>query len=397
MSINNLLSERIITGNFSIKDLEILLESIAKLKLQPLTVRNTFLKVFESRDSIHRLLEIVLSDPDRFYELLSKYHVLVENAGTVLYKAYIISALKKYGLNPKPMPSVGKAIYSLIEAHHYVSLYNPLVMLYIALNKPSSLRNSVIKPMADKIELYEANPNSRNLYIFRDSLLFLSIIIDPRGSIPILYNGYEYEWIIDLIEKSGIKVLESTKKLILTSYLRILKGLSESIRALTRGLNRLENFEKDLYSISSARMAVEVLRTYIDFIRSYSEKSLERIITLMNGLIGAGFSNVYDTITYVLGKELDSTAFIRSNKYLLTEFLVEMSLLDKMYKEGLIEEYDVYEYLEKLAIMISDKVKHVRNEIILMLDQDLEPYRSLRSRVFENRDSRFLSWLNIGE
>ncbi|ADI31572.1 hypothetical protein [Staphylothermus hellenicus] len=397
MSIDNLLSERIRSGNFSIKDLEVLMESIDKLKFQPLTVRNMFLKVFESKESIHRLLELVLSDPDSFYELLSRYHVLVENTGTVLYKAYIVSALKKYGLNPKPAPLIEKAIYSLIEAHHYISLYNPLVMLYIALNKPSSLRNAVIKPMADKIELYEANPNSSNLYVFRDAVLFISIIIDPQGVIPLLYNGYEYEWIIDLIEKSGIKVLEPTKKLILTSYLRVLKGLSESLRAITRGLNSLENFEKDLYYIGSARMAVEVLETYIEFTRSYSEKSLKRIISLMNGLIGAGFSNVYETITYILGKELDSAAFIRSNKYLLTAFLLEMSLLSKMYEDGLIEEFDTYEYLEKLVGIVSDKIKRIKNEIILMLDQDLEPYRTLKIRVLENRDSRFLSWLKTGE
>jgi hypothetical protein len=389
--------EKFRRGLYDIDDLKNMLNKVMDKNLEPYYLRRILLELFSTRESLTRLLKLSINYSRETYDVVRKYSRVLENIGTPLYKALIISALKEkmYG---KTYLSPSIILSSLTEPHHLVSLYNPLVMIYLLIINVGLLKNSVLMPAIEKTNIYEANPNYLRVYIYRDLLLFAALLAYPEEIPNILYRDCENDWLVELIMGEKLGISNNTRNNIAGSYLRIVRGVSENIRALVRGLNRITEFEELVEKISSINTIYSVLKAYNEFYKLNITTGLDDLLKILSALLGTGMKCVNESIILFYKKILSDEEFLSNNTYLLLSLLLELSLFTKTMEDEHIDVKSIskdalMEGIELFGKLLSNILSRNIDLVAKIINQNSEPYITLRNRLVENIKHRYLVWL----
>ena len=267
-------------GKYNVNDLALMFRNIRHGSISIHDVKH----IISTPEFSKRLLELSLRYPRKLYELY-RYNMDLIQKCPLFIKSFIITAMgAEIRLSDEFIRNL--LLKTLISPHHFISLYNPLVLTYSALNHSTLFKTTILSPLVEKLVIYEANPNTYKILLYRDVLIVIGILSYYTDIIPLLYQEFEHSWIIDYIENKNVKILDTTKIKVLESYIRVLKGLMETIRYTISSLEKIEDFETRIEECHSEKIVYEILKLYIDLIWKSSIKNLEVLKKYLIGLIG---------------------------------------------------------------------------------------------------------------
>ncbi len=393
--------EDFMRGKYSVNDLALLFRSIRHGDINPYEVNS----LINTPESAKKLLELSLRYPKELYELY-RYNIDLIGKYPLFIKSLIITAMGvRVRLNDDFVRNV--LLKTLITPHHYISLYNPLILTYMVMNYSALFKRTILNPLIDKVVIYEANPNTYKILLYRDVLITIGILSYYTDIIPILYQEFEYSWIIDYIEARNVKILNTTMTKVFESYIRVLKGVMETIRYILSSLEKIEDFETRIEECHSEKIVYEILKLYVDLVWRSSIKNLEVLKKYLIGLLGLNYDELFSTIKYLFNKILYETINEEKSIYNVLAFLLETSLFDdsisifkneKRYPSINIDNYDIIrKYVDEIIDAIIGSLKIRFTNSLNKINIDKEPYRTLVRRIKERINHRYLSWIEITE
>jgi len=388
-------------GKYNVNDLALMFRNIRHGSISIHDVKH----IISTPEFSKRLLELSLRYPRELYELY-RYNMDLIQKYPLFIKSFIITAMgAEIRLSDEFIRNL--LLKTLISPHHFISLYNPLVLTYSALNHSTLFKTTILSPLVEKLVIYEANPNTYKILLYRDVLIVIGILSYYTDIIPLLYQEFEHSWIIDYIENKNVKILDTTKIKVLESYIRVLKGLMETIRYTISSLEKIEDFETRIEECHSEKIVYEILKLYIDLIWKSSIKNLEVLKKYLIGLIGLSYDELFSTIKTILSKILVESINGEKAIYNLLTYLLETALFDETISETIsgrkysninIEDYDVIiKYIDEINEAIISRMKERFTNPLIKINIDKEPYRTLVKRIKERINHRYLSWIEINK
>ncbi|MCD6195994.1 MAG: hypothetical protein J7J82_04330 [Staphylothermus sp.] len=388
-------------GKYNVNDLALMFRNIRHGSISIHDVKH----IISTPEFSKRLLELSLRYPRKLYELY-RYNMDLIQKYPLFIKSFIITAMgAEIRLSDEFIRNL--LLKTLISPHHFISLYNPLVLTYSALNHSTLFKTTILSPLVEKLVIYEANPNTYKILLYRDVLIVIGILSYYTDIIPLLYQEFEHSWIIDYIENKNVKILDTTKIKVLESYIRVLKGLMETIRYTISSLEKIEDFETRIEECHSEKIVYEILKLYIDLIWKSSIKNLEVLKKYLIGLIGLSYDELFSTIKTILSKILVESINGEKAIYNLLTYLLETALFDETISETIsgrkysninIEDYDVIiKYIDEINEAIISRMKERFTNPLIKINIDKEPYRTLVKRIKERINHRYLSWIEINK
>ena len=388
-------------GKYNVNDLALMFRNIKHGNISIYDVKH----IISTPEFSKRLLEISLRYPRELYELY-RYNIDLIQKYPLFIKSFTITAMGA-GIKLSDEFVRNLLLKTLISPHHFISLYNPLVLTYIAINHSTLFKRTVLNPLIEKLVIYEANPNTYKILLYRDVLIVIGILSYYIDVIPLLYQEFEHSWIIDYIESKNVRILDTTKIKVFESYIRVLKGLMETIRYTISSLEKIEDFETRIEECHSEKIVYEILKLYVDLIWKSSIKNLEILKKYLIGLIGLSYDELFSTIKTILNKILSESINGEKSIYNVFAFLLETSLFDetisetisrKKYSSISIEDYDVIiKYIDEINEVIISRMKERFTNPLIKINIDKEPYRTLVKRIKERINHRYLSWIEMNE
>ena len=388
-------------GKYNVNDLALMFRNIKHGNISIYDVKH----IISTPEFSKRLLEISLRYPRELYELY-RYNIDLIQKYPLFIKSFTITAMGA-GIKLSDEFVRNLLLKTLISPHHFISLYNPLVLTYIAINHSTLFKRTVLNPLIEKLVIYEANPNTYKILLYRDVLIVIGILSYYIDVIPLLYQEFEHSWIIDYIESKNVRILDTTKIKVFESYIRVLKGLMETIRYTISSLEKIEDFETRIEECHSEKIVYEILKLYVDLIWKSSIKNLEILKKYLIGLIGLSYDELFSTIKTILNKILSESINGEKSIYNVFAFLLETSLFDetisetisrKKYSSISIEDYDVIiKYIDEINDTITSSMKKRFTNPLIKINIDKEPYRTLVKRIKERINHRYLSWIEMNK
>ncbi len=388
-------------GKYNVNDLALLFRNIRHGNISIYDVKH----IISTPEFSKRLLEISLRYPRELYDLY-RYNIDLIQKYPLFIKSFTITAMGA-GIRLSDEFVRNLLLKTLISPHHFISLYNPLVLTYIAINYSTLFKRTVLNPLIEKLVIYEANPNTYKILLYRDVLIVIGILSYYIDVIPLLYQEFEHSWIIDYIESKNVRILDTTKIKVFESYIRVLKGLMETIRYTISSLEKIEDFETRIEECHSEKIVYEILKLYVDLIWKSSIKNLEMLKKYLIGLIGLSYYELFSTIKTILNKILSESINGEKSIYNVFAFLLETSLFDETISENIsskkyssisIEDYDVIiKYIDEINDTITSSMKKRFTNPLIKIYIDKEPYRTLVKRIKERINHRYLSWIEMNE
>ncbi len=388
-------------GKYNVNDLALMFRNIRHGDISIYDVKH----IISTPKFSKRLLELSLKYPRELYELY-RYNIDLIQKYPLFIKSFTITTMGA-GIRLSDEFLRNLLLKTLILPHHFISLYNPLVLTYIAINHGTLFKRTVLNPLIEKLIIYEANPNTYKILLYRDVLIVIGILSYYTNTIPLLYQEFEHSWIIDYIESRNVKILNTTKNKVFESYIRVLKGLMETMRYTISSLEKIEDFETRIEECHSEKIVYEILKLYVDLIWKSSVKNLEVLKKYLIGLIGLSYDELFSTIKTILNKILIESINGEKSIYNVFAFLLETSLFDetiteiisrKKYSNTSIEDYDVIiKYIDEINDTIISSMKKRFTNPLIKINIDKEPYRTLVKRIKERINHRYLSWIEMNE
>ncbi|RLG89081.1 MAG: hypothetical protein DRO16_04515, partial [Thermoprotei archaeon] len=313
--MSNLFETDYTKGKYNVNDLALMFRNIRHGNISIHDVKH----IISTPEFSKRLLELSLRYPRELYELY-RYNMDLIQKYPLFIKSFIITAMgAEIRLSDEFIRNL--LLRTLISPHHFISLYNPLVLTYIALNHSTLFKKTVFNPLIEKLVIYEANPNTYRILLYRDVLIVIGMLSYYTDVIPLLYQEFEHSWVIDYIENKNVKILDTTKIKVFESYIRVLKGLMETIRYTISSLEKIEDFETRIEECHSEKIVYEILKLYIDLIWKSSIKNLEVLKKYLIGLIGLSYDELFSTIKTILSKILAESINDEKSIYNLLVYL----------------------------------------------------------------------------
>jgi len=388
--------EKIRSGNYDINLLETYIDKLITLSHHGnySAIRADIMKTFSSFESCKRLAELVFTQPDNIYSILARLEKTLYHSGTVLLKAYIGSSLLNrsyWSLSIYP----DHLVRLLIDFHPYNSLYNPLVLIFIGLKSPATYLDKIIRPVYVRNVIYEFNPNIPNTVLYRDLLIHVGLMMD-RDVVDTLYD-FSTAFKDSLYDEASKLYNEYNAQIIVGSYLRVLKGVLETIRSIPRGLEKYKQINNVIESSYSNTFYQETFNRIYESYRKSCLKSLNDLHAILRSLIAPGFENVYKSILKTAevfySKEYNVKPLAYDTLTLLIEtklFIDYFSTHDYPINE---DKGEVLKAIEEFSKTISSVLEQHKGIVIELLSYETEPYITLRKRLALLRDHGYLSWL----
>ncbi len=388
-------------GKYNVNDLALIFRNIRHGNISTYEVKH----IINTPEFSRRLLELSLKYPRELYEVY-RYNTDLIQKYPLFIKSFTITAMGT-GIRLSDEFLRNLLLKTLVSPHHFISLYNPLVLTYVAINYSTLFKTTIFNPLIEKVNIYEANPNTYKILLYRDVLILIGILSYYTDTIPLLYQEFEHSWIIDYIESRNVKILNSTKIKVFESYIRVLKGLMETIRCIISSFEKIEDFETRIEECHSEKIVYEILKLYVDLIWKSSIKNLEILKKYLIGLMGLSYDELFSTIKIILNKILCESINSEKSIYSVFAFLLETSLFDETISETIsrmkysninVEDYEVIiKYIDKMNDTIISSIKKRFTNPLIKINIDKEPYRTLMKRIKERINHRYLSWIEMGK
>ncbi len=353
--------------------------------------------VFSSEEACRELLRISVKESEEMFRSLARYEELIGLIGSILLKSYVLSAIISNGeqyihINPRYV------IGSLTHVHRLISIYNPVTLFYIAYRYPDKYLEYIIKPVHKRTVLYEFNPLIINTVLYRDLVVLYGILrnTDIYNYLLEKYIGEKTE--LDL--KSEQVYNEYYHSTVINSYFRVVKAVSESIRAIDRGLDKYVIVQKKIRDSLGSTLFNELFQQYILIYREYLNSIVNYLYNLLDSLISVSNDAVRTAILSSIDEALSINSIVEENIYVLLTFLYEASLFDDYLTRTTYSPYniDLKQYREvygKYVSKIVEVLEHVPGAVENILNNPGEPYVSLKNRIMNRKSHRYLSWITF--
>jgi len=383
---------RILSGYFEVEDLDKFLYTLYNSYRGRFDVIKKVLDETFSHDIVcERILSLIFKEPSELSNVLKKYSLLINRVGTPLLKSFAILSLIDESMIGERV-DIKRIISSLIETHPLISLYNPLVIGYISFFYNTYFHKELIEPIRSKTTLYEFNPLVINTILYRDLMIYSGLGIDKK-IYEILYEKYGLENIEVIFVKISSTFNEEYSSLILNSYIRVVKGVLESIRAIIRGLSSINSMLPKVRDVE----IIKVFMRHLELTGSFARENLRGYFRILDGLISVSRDDVREAILRTIDSLLDHELIVRSNMYDLLVYMLELDLFIETCSRVEIDmDLDLDEYIEVIdtyALTVINKLKEKIDIIHNILGCNVEPYKTLKERVMGRSESRYLSWL----
>ncbi len=390
---------RLRQGAFDTNDLEVLLDLLRTNKHLYNRFTDIHNELLRSSEYNINLLRLAVGD-FRVYYVLTK-HARVIKEFKSLVKALAVNIVA-YAY--KPVIRAQTAASTLLIPHKYTSLYNPLVIAYLHRYHHEYYLRNIYTPIETKTTLYAVNPSIINTYLFRDLLIFTSMVYEPMIAGKLYVDTSAHTSIIEVFKDWRPKISEMEVSRIINAYLEILSSQLSIIRAIIKSLNYMYEDTARISSISSRKTITStVLEWYTEAGHKVLNTAYISARNTLLGYTGSIYPPLLNTITTGLSILLDRKNIVSENIFRIIE-----TVMETYYYEDTLLETEIPDTPGSPSIRDSlDAVKEIRsvleNKLVLNQDivretisRDIEPYITLREKLREISSRRGrLVWLGV--
>jgi len=384
------------SGRFDYSSLNAFLSIASSVLSEPRVVG--FIEATTSSEGFAaRLLELVFTDPVQSYSTLAFWKNVVVSLRGILLKAYVASALLSGNEALVPYTVL---LQSMLQPHPLISLYNPLVILYIAYRKPDLFEKDIAVAVKWRAVVYEALPNTVNTIVFRDYLL--AVKLGDTGICTTLYNPYGAKQCSVLKNCAEASMTGEREVEAVTAYARVLKGVIEALRSGFKALNRYNEVLRGISGRARDLALIKAVERFLELSQSKLYSGLEGLIAILDALTGLGRRSVEESIAESLSRMWRAggiAALTENCAYSLALLYAEIALFKSAVSGGVPEPFkrvleDRVRVLDGIAASVEKMLAENREVLAKLLSEQAQPYTSLKSRLRALRERGLLNWLD---
>ncbi len=373
-------------GSFNIHDIEDLIEELKENAYAYNEFTRAHEQLLKNPDYNMGMLTLAIAEP-KLYDILAKHARTIKE-----FKSFVKALAVNIVINGyRPIVRPQTAASTLLVPHKYASLYNPLIIGYIHQFHHEYYLKNFYRPLKKRLILYVSNPAVINTFLFRDLLLFASMVYEPSIA-ETLYRETGLQTSVSSIFRSWRpKIDEDEASLIVKAYLDILSSQLVLIRAIIRSVNYMyEDMKKTMAPKLKDTVTGAVLQWYAEAGYEVIKTAYTNTRNVLLGYTGSLYTPVMLSIAKGLSTLLGIEKVLSENIFKVIE-----TVMETYYYENLLSEIGAPDTPGEPSLGDSLRaVKEIRKglENILVLNKDLvhgvlsrdtEPYKTLRKKLEE--------------
>lgn len=387
------LNELIKAGNYDLITLKEYLDILDNKLKYGTSIVKRLASVFNKAEACERLLSIVFEKPHIAYSVMyEKKHVILEVRG-ILLKSYIVSSL--FSGNKALIPS-NIVLKEITVFHPLVSMYNPLVIFYVNVQKPDLFHKVIVKPFSSKSIIYSVLPHNTRTILFRDFLLSTSLCFEKVFTT--LYQDFVFNR-FELIKSYCNQITNPVaRRIAINSYMQVLGGVIELFSLVIRSITHYNELMESISREERENILYNILNKYFTNIRNKILSETLSLVKIFEGLTGYSRENVKKAIfeainTLLLDQGLDDytlynalTLYVKTTR-LLNDLKVETEISSSIgLGKYILLLQDILSIIEKSLVVHKEKIHS-------LLHKNVEPYITLNKKIKEVIDRGYLEWL----